>query len=382
MSGPRLSIIPAGAAVDARLEGRWDLKVLCLLGTYTDDDGWCFRSQTTMAEQLGCARTTVQRALDRLEGAGWIERRGRLRDDGATSANYYRVMLDTVDDGAGPSPRRAGAAGPPAHEWAGARPSQERAGIRTTPELTRKRESAGAGGEGQEGREAAEACREQDRRDVEAKLAAFRPIWPTTRSDDAQAVDAAMRALSAEDRAAALAGVPVFLAAQKADGRKHTVNGANYLSRRRWEPAVAAKEAAREAAGPAGGGAAGCSAFAPAWSKRWWAALIVAVETGRLTPFEMRRRVSAAKNYKAGWKVEAGEVAAIDARAAALTPSMTNEPRAKAWAAWFRNRKVDLDEALFGKPFAIFLPPGDPPPDGPGLGLDDEVLDGFCEGGR
>ncbi|ODN70203.1 hypothetical protein [Methylobrevis pamukkalensis] len=51
MSGPRYSIIPAGAVVDPRLEGR-DLQVLALLGIHANELGWCRRSQVTMRGSL------------------------------------------------------------------------------------------------------------------------------------------------------------------------------------------------------------------------------------------------------------------------------------------------------------------------------------------
>ena len=72
-AGPRFSVIPAGAILDPALKGQ-DLRVLCLLGRHTNDNGWCRRSQVKMAKQLDCSRSTVQTALRRLEDAGWVER--------------------------------------------------------------------------------------------------------------------------------------------------------------------------------------------------------------------------------------------------------------------------------------------------------------------
>ena len=95
---PRLSIIPAGAVTDPALKAR-DLQVLCLLGRHTDDHGWCHRSQVKMAKELGVARSTVQGSLDRLEKAGWVQRRRVVRNSGADAAHQYRVLLDTPADG-------------------------------------------------------------------------------------------------------------------------------------------------------------------------------------------------------------------------------------------------------------------------------------------
>lgn len=96
MSGPRYSIIPAAAVVDPRLQGQ-DLRVLALLGVHTADNGWCRRSQVRMADQLGCARSTIQAALTRLMQAGWVEYRAEDRRDGGTASHWYRVRLDVAE---------------------------------------------------------------------------------------------------------------------------------------------------------------------------------------------------------------------------------------------------------------------------------------------
>src|ERR1043166_330252 len=72
---PRYSIIPAGAVIDPSIE-RGDLRVLCFLGIHTDKLGWCFLSQGTIAAELDCGRSTVQRALTRLVEAGWVQAKG------------------------------------------------------------------------------------------------------------------------------------------------------------------------------------------------------------------------------------------------------------------------------------------------------------------
>lgn len=99
MSGPRLSITPAGAIFDRSLEPR-DLHVLNLLGCYTDKAGWCRRSQVKMASQLDCSRSSVQRSLDRLVEAGWVQKKRPpwSREEGQPSNSYmYRVILDRDD---------------------------------------------------------------------------------------------------------------------------------------------------------------------------------------------------------------------------------------------------------------------------------------------
>src|SRR3954451_17202342 len=114
MSKPRLSIIPAGAIFDRSLEPR-DLQVLCLLGSHTDQAGWCRRSQVKMAAQLGCGRASVQRSLDRLVDAGWMQKKRPpwSNETGQPSHSYmYRVVLDRDDSDSLPSEDSNGEAEP------------------------------------------------------------------------------------------------------------------------------------------------------------------------------------------------------------------------------------------------------------------------------
>lgn len=90
---PRFSIIPGWIVTDPRLKGR-DLQVLCLLGRHTDKAGWCRRSQVKMAEQLACARSTVQASIDRLADIGVVEKHAQPSADGRDSAHFYRVVYD------------------------------------------------------------------------------------------------------------------------------------------------------------------------------------------------------------------------------------------------------------------------------------------------
>lgn len=77
------------------------MQVLCLFGRHIDRNGWCRRSQVKMAAELGCARSTLQAAIDRLVEAGWLLKRSEKEDVHApgerSSAFEYRVMLDTPD---------------------------------------------------------------------------------------------------------------------------------------------------------------------------------------------------------------------------------------------------------------------------------------------
>ncbi|SON55512.1 hypothetical protein HDIA_1971 [Hartmannibacter diazotrophicus] len=97
MSTMRFSIIPAWIVTDARLKGR-DLQVLCVLGRHIDRYGWCTRSQVKLAEELSCARSTVQASLDRLMRIGVVERRVNETMDGRDCAHDYRILFDAAPD--------------------------------------------------------------------------------------------------------------------------------------------------------------------------------------------------------------------------------------------------------------------------------------------
>lgn len=91
--GPRLSIIPGRAADDLRLT-LLDLRLLCVLGRHTDDEGWCYPNQARIAQQLDVARTSVSKAITRLVGAGYVETRPRTLPGKGKVGCFYRVILD------------------------------------------------------------------------------------------------------------------------------------------------------------------------------------------------------------------------------------------------------------------------------------------------
>ena len=95
MTGPRLSITLATAFTDPRLKGR-ALNVLGILGSHTDRQGWCTRSQVKMAKQLGCAPSTINAAVKLLVELGYIEQRRLVREDNGDRASEYRVLLDDI----------------------------------------------------------------------------------------------------------------------------------------------------------------------------------------------------------------------------------------------------------------------------------------------
>lgn len=287
MSGARFSIIPREAVTDRRLEGR-DLQVLALLGGFTDNRGWCSRSQVKMARELGCGRSTVQRSLGRLIECGYVEQRPLVRADGGDRAHEYRVLLDDVRPGeyiteideseafASPSsesagtpetalseapPLPTGGQGVPTLAGQGV-PSHGRAPIRTTL-LKRDERETRAGRDPEAERQAAVAAAEAD-----GSFMAWFATWPTRASDSIVRTHRAWLALSDDERAQATA-------LSEGAVKYHTVTlrrtgcyaGFTYLEEKRWKRIATAAAAAGE-----GGGAPGITSV-PAKSQTWFALL-------------------------------------------------------------------------------------------------------------
>ena len=264
MSGPRLSIIPARAATDRALKPR-DLQVLCVLGRHTDDLGWCRKSQVKMADEMGCARSTVFEAIERLVKAGYVERHVQTEDNGRDSPHVYRVVLDPihpqvsavvdVDDpcrlAGTPADISAPPAGPEAAPPAGPEPAPKNDPFRTTHQNERER------------------ARDRDaEKEVERWLRKVHPKWPSFVTDSAPKALTAALALSAEDRDAAADRLADYVSAAKVGGRTIICTFAVYLAERRWEKlpeatAATAKPVSRE-----------IRPFGPAWSTMRFRALL------------------------------------------------------------------------------------------------------------
>lgn len=259
MSGPRYSIIPGDAVTDIRLEGR-DLQVLALLGTHTDNHGWCSRSQVKMGRQLHCARSTIQRSLARLIECGYLQQRSLLRENGGDRAHEYRVLLDDVRpaefindiDGSPAADAASSAEGeassgeaaplptgghPPAHRWAPL-PAQDGQGVpshgwapnRTTlPERSERETRARRDPEAE--RQAAVVAAEAD-----AAFMAWFSTWPTAGSDPIDRTHKAWLALSPVERTEAVersaAAVAHHTVTLKRSGCYAAVT---YLVERRWK---------------------------------------------------------------------------------------------------------------------------------------------------
>jgi DNA-binding transcriptional ArsR family regulator len=251
---PRLSIIPAGAVTDRSLEPR-DLQVLCLLGRHLDKLGWCVRSQVKMAAEIFCSRSSVQRSLDRLYEAGWVERKRRGEiiegvEPGQPSASYaYRVRLDRDDYAVGTAVRVASESHAENASRDGDCPP---VGTPLVPE----NHPQGAQPDGHPGaqpcvgtgahvcvgtmndpleRSTVEREREVRARGRKARfIVAFEARWPTAAADDRQKTAYAAEALTEIEEEAALNGIGPFLENLKRLGRKHPPAGWKYLEEKRW----------------------------------------------------------------------------------------------------------------------------------------------------
>jgi hypothetical protein len=236
---PRLSIIPAGAVTDPALEPR-DLQVLCLLGRHTNDQGWCVRSQVKMAGELHCARSSVQRSLDRLYDAGWVmkKRRGAQEAEASQpSFSYaYRVILDRDDSSNDEAMHARRADDSVADEGV------PTGGHPCPPVGTGAQPCVGTGAHPYVGtnndpleRPLPNEEREMRARATDEFIRKFVAAWPTSAADSQRKIANAAADLTPEEQQAALAAIPRFLDYLKRCNRgRGTPAGWTYLGEKRW----------------------------------------------------------------------------------------------------------------------------------------------------
>jgi hypothetical protein len=200
-----------------------------------------------MARQINCSRSSVQRSLDRVVEAGWVEKKRppHSNEEGQPSNSYmYRVILDR-DDFVIPS----GLADENDDDESYAENASEAADC---PPVG----SEGAQLEGHPGAQPGRAPgaqpymgtknvplerplleRERDARARDRKarfIASFEQRWPTAAADDRQRTGYAAEALTEEEEHAALAGIGPFLDYLKRLNRKNVPAGWRYLEEKRW----------------------------------------------------------------------------------------------------------------------------------------------------
>lgn len=247
MSHPRLSITPAGAIFDRSLEPR-DIQVLNLLGCYTDKAGWCRRSQVKMAAQLKCGRSSVQRSIENLVRAGWVEKKRPPwgNKEGQPSNSFmYRVILDRDDFDIDTIIEENEADASESHaEIASDVPDCPSMGSDDdhTPGHPGAQPSVGTGAQPYVGtkndpleRPLLERERDARARDRKARfLVSFEARWPTAALDDRQRTAYAAESLSEDEEEPCLAGIAPFLDDLKRRGRKNVPAGWKYIEQKRW----------------------------------------------------------------------------------------------------------------------------------------------------
>lgn len=89
----RFAIVPARAVDDRRLS-RSTLAMLVTLGTYSDRNGWCWPSVSTLAVRLGISERQVKRAIRELEKLGYIETQRQFDNRGLEISARRRILFD------------------------------------------------------------------------------------------------------------------------------------------------------------------------------------------------------------------------------------------------------------------------------------------------
>ena len=102
MSNARFSIIQAKAVSDTRITSA-QFRTLAALGTFGDEEGWCFPKLATLAKMLGKDRSNVSRDIAALVELGYIEVWPQYhKEDRRRMHNKYRLVFDPPRAGDNP----------------------------------------------------------------------------------------------------------------------------------------------------------------------------------------------------------------------------------------------------------------------------------------
>jgi hypothetical protein len=93
MTGPRYSIVPADAYSDDRMKDL-HIRVLGILGTHTDNNGWCEVNQRIIAEKCGRSRETINRAIRDLCDFGYVAKKEQRTKANGRTISEYQVLMD------------------------------------------------------------------------------------------------------------------------------------------------------------------------------------------------------------------------------------------------------------------------------------------------
>ena len=70
--------------------------LLLALADNATDGGYCFPGAAHLGGKTMTSRSSVFRALKKLEAEGLIQRRNRFRENGSVRSNAYRINLDLL----------------------------------------------------------------------------------------------------------------------------------------------------------------------------------------------------------------------------------------------------------------------------------------------
>jgi len=384
----RYSIIPARAITDPTLKPR-DLKILALLGRHTNKNGWCRRSQRTLAAEAKCVRSTVQASLDRLANGGYVQVRlegikGRAAPPEGSHpyrSHSYRVLLDLDDQ------QIQKAAARRARKIGHLSDTENRHHVpivdkKSSENADEIRSAPGAGyyadeikpdffedsefsivDESDESERVSapyiepspcepspcEPLSKSESVSAEStgpSLSEFLAKWPTASTDSVGKINGRWSKLSIVDRQAAIDGITPFLSELKRNHRDHVIAGWKYLAERRWQ--LLAKSTTD-----------GEIATCDCWSRDWWGVLFKKIEAGEPVRFMISY---ATQPGNKAWCGKRDQTATID-QLAKLDSYPCDGDVAKAWRPWFEEQDVRLPR--WTERVWIFLP-GPMPPTGNG----------------
>lgn len=138
----RFAILPAVAVYDSKLSHA-AFRVLSVLASYSDRDGWAWPRLTEIGESLGMSKTTVSEHIGGLERLGYIEVERRFYEHGGQRSSRYRLVYDRW------SQRRTRGSDPPNDGFGPAEPDVrtglQRDSEEPNPATRRRPETTGTG---------------------------------------------------------------------------------------------------------------------------------------------------------------------------------------------------------------------------------------------
>lgn len=89
----QFAIIPAVVLKDAQLSDK-QLRLLCVLSTYANREGWCYPKQNTLAKDCQCSDRQIRRDIQRLIDLGYVTVHPQYNSTHLRVRNLYRIRYD------------------------------------------------------------------------------------------------------------------------------------------------------------------------------------------------------------------------------------------------------------------------------------------------